>query len=333
MTTQNNQTLSDQEYQCRRKKTAREEFLTTMDSIVPWEEWTTIIRPYYPNGKRGRPPIGIETMLRMYFLQVWFSLSDVGVEDAIYDSYAMKSFMKIDFTKEQVPDATTLLHFRHLLEEHGLCEMMFKYIVKCLEQQGLMMHGGTIVDATIISAPSSTKNRTGKRDPEMHQTKKGGQWYFGMKGHIGVDAGTGYIHTVKSTAANVSDIVATSDLLRPDDEVVYGDAGYLGIEKRSEIIENPNFCDIDFRICLRPSTLKTMAVYEGFNWERYIEHRKASVRCKVEHAFHTIKNLFHFKKVPYKGIYKNHCRLLVLCASANLVACARAGRTAEFIGA
>ena len=165
-------TLTDAEYNLRKKKTRREEFLDTMDQMIPWEDWVTMIRPYYPSGKRGRPPRGIETMLRMYLMQNWFNISDAGLEDAIYDSYAMRSFLHIDFYKEQVPDATTLLKFRHLLEEHHIGEKIFADVNARLEKAGLIMHGGTIVDATIINAPSSTKNKTGKRDPEMHQTKK-----------------------------------------------------------------------------------------------------------------------------------------------------------------
>ena len=173
--------FSDFEYSLRKKKTKREEFLEIMEEIIPWDEWVEFVRPYYPDGKRGRPTKGIEKMLRMYLLQVWFNLSDEGVEDAIYDSYAMRKFMKINFTDEQVPDATTLLKFRHLLEEHHLGEQMFRAINYVLGQAGCMMKGGTVVDATIINAPSSTKNAEGKRDPEMHSTKKGNEWRFGMK--------------------------------------------------------------------------------------------------------------------------------------------------------
>ena len=200
------QTFSDIEYSNRRKKTKRDEFLKIMNEIIPWDEWVAHIKPYYFDGRRGRPPIGIEKMLRMYLLQIWFSLSDEGVEDAIYDSYAMRKFMGIDFIEEQVPDATTLLHFRRLIEESGLGKAFFDAINRCLTECGHMMKGGTIIDATIISAPSSTKNAAGSRDPEMHQTKKGNQWHFGMKCHMGVDAGTGYIHSIEATAANVHDI-------------------------------------------------------------------------------------------------------------------------------
>lgn len=324
------QTLTDIEYSLRKKKTKREEFLDTMDQMIPWKDWVEMIQPYYPSGKRGRPPRGIETMLRMYLMQNWFNLSDAALEDTIYDSYAMRTVMHIDFYKEQVPDATTLLKFRHLLEENGIGEKIFKDVKERLEKAGLMMHGGTIVDATIISAPSSTKNRTGKRDPEMHQTKKGNQWYHGMKIHSGVDAGTGYVHTITATAANVHDIDETHNLIREDDEVVYGDSGYSGLTKREEIASDEHLCKIEFRTCLRPSSLKTSSSYKGINWEKQIENRKSSVRCKVEHPFLIVKRQFGYAKVAYRGIVKNFNRFNVLFASVNMVMCARAGRAAEF---
>ncbi len=198
--------LSDYEYSNRKKKTKRDEFLEIMDEIIPWDEWVGVILPFYYNSQRGRPPKGVELMLRMYLLQCWFHLSDEGVEDAIYDSYAFRKFMGINFLEQDVPDATTLLHFRHLLEENGLNKLFFDAINRVMVASGHMMKGGTIVDATIIDAPSSTKNAEKKRDPEMHQTKKGGQWRFGMKCHIGVDAGSGLVHTIEVTAANEHDI-------------------------------------------------------------------------------------------------------------------------------
>ena len=217
----NQLSFSDIEYSNRRRTTKREEFLNSMEKIIPWVHWIGIIQPYYYNNKRGRKPISIEVMLRMYLMQNWFNLSDEGMEEAIYDSYAMRSFLKINFIDEQVPDATTLLKFRHLLEKHHIGEKIFQDVNDRLEKAGLIMHGGSIVDATIIAAPSSTKNKDGKRDPEMHQTKKGNQWYHGMKVHAGVDAGSGYVHTITGTAANVHDIDETANLLREDDEVCY----------------------------------------------------------------------------------------------------------------
>lgn len=320
-------TFTDVEYANRKRTTKKEEFLRMMNEIIPWEAWIEMIRPYYPTGKRGRPVRGIEIMLRMYLLQIWFSLSDEGVEDAIYDSYAMRVFMKIDFMSESVPDATTLLNFRHLLEEHGIGERIFADIKSRLEKAGLIMHGGTIVDATIISAPSSTKNAEGKRDPEMHQTKKGNQWYHGMKVHAGVDAGTGFVHTIEGTAANVHDSAIAHKLVREDDEVMYGDSGYLGIDKQEVVVNDAHLSKIDYRINLRPSSLKITDKYSGINWDKEIEHQKSSVRCKVEHVFLIVKNYFGYKKVVYRGIAKNMNRFNVLFACANLVMCIRAGRT------
>ncbi|WP_427846243.1 IS5 family transposase [Dehalobacter restrictus] len=319
------QTFSDIEYSNRRKKTKREEFLEIMNEIIPWDEWVALIQPHYFDGKRGRPPLGIGKMLRMYLLQIWFSLSDEGVEDAIYDSYAMRKFMGIDFIHEQAPDATTLLKFRHLIEGKRLREGILEAINRCLEQCGHIMKGGTIVDATLISAPSSTKNASGSRDPEMHQTKKGNQWYFGMKCHIGVDAGTGYIHGIAATGANVHDIAEASKLMRPEDEVFYGDAGYLGLNKRPEITEDPHKSQIDYRIAERPGKKRSMDNGPARDFYCHIEFREASVRAKVEHAFHIIKNIFGFKKVCYRGIAKNLNRLYMLAASANLLMCARSG--------
>ncbi len=319
------QTWADIEYSNRRKKTKREGFLEIMEEIIPWEEWVAHVEPYYFNGKRGRPPMGIEKMLRMYLLQIWFNLSDEGVEDSIYDSYTMRKFMGIDFMEEQVPDATTLLKFRHLIEKSGLGKAFFDAINRCLEQCGHMMKGGTIVDATIINAPSSTKNTTGSRDPEMCQTKKGNQWYFGMKCHMGVDAGTGYIHSIEATAANVHDVTEASKLIREDDEVVYGDAGYLGIQKRPEIVKDEQKSKIDYRINQRPGKAWGLTEGPARDWFCYMERQKSSVRSKVEHAFHIIKNTFGFNKACYRGIAKNLNRLYMLAASTNLLMCARSG--------
>ena len=319
------QSFSDMEYSLRKRTTKREEFLNIMDEIIPWDEWVDIIKPHYPSGRRGRPPKGIEKMLRMYLLQCWFNLSDEGVEDAIYDSYAFRKFMGINFLEEQAPDATTLLHFRHMMEESKIGEQLFRAINYVIEQSGYMMRGGTIVDATIIDAPSSTKNAEKARDPEMHQTKKGNEWRFGMKCHAGVDAGSGLVHTIEVTAANVHDINITAKLIREDDEVVYGDSGYLGIEKREEIQSNEHLAAIDYRINRRPGKLPKVSD-NAIDWERYIENRKSSTRCKAEHLFHIIKNLFGYSKVVYRGLSKNLNRLYILCASANLAVLARAGR-------
>ena len=262
----------------------------------------------------------------MMLLQDWFNLSDEGLEDAIYDSIAMQDFMRINFLDEQVPDATTLLHFRHLLEKHNLMKGMFDELQRILEKAGLIMHGGTILDATIINAPSSTKNQEKKRDPEMHQTKKGNEWRFGMKAHTGVDAGTGLVHSVECTAANVHDIVPAVKNIREDDEVVYGDSGYLGLQNRDEIKADKHLNSIDYRVNRRPSSCQKVSS-NSFDWDRYIEHRKSSVRCKVEHPYRIVKIIFGFRKTVYRGIYKNGCRLFMLFASANLYMLAGAKRT------
>jgi IS5 family transposase len=270
--------------------------------------------------------MGIEKMLRMYLLQCWFNLSDEGLEDAIYDSYAFRTFMGVSFFDEQVPDATTLLKFRHLLEKHNIGKVFFDAIARALAEYGSMMRGGTIVDATIISAPSSTKNEKQERDPAMCQTKKGDQYYFGMKCHIGVDAGGGYVHSLETTAANVHDITMASYLVREDDEVVYGDSGYIGIEKRDEIKKSPHLFSVEYRINRRHKSVQRMP--EGhINWEKQIERRKSSVRSKVEHPFLIVKRIFGFAKTVYRGLAKNTHRLHTLFASTNLLMCARAGRS------
>lgn len=272
-------------------------------------------------------------MLRMYLMQNWFNLSDAAMEDTIYDSYAMRSFMHLDFYKEQVPDAATLLKFRHLLEEHHIGEQILADVSSRLEKAGLIMHGGTIVDATIINAPSSTKNKEGKSDAEMHQTKKGNQWYHGMKIHSGVDAGSGYVHTITATSANVHDIDEATKLIREDDEVMYGDSGYSGMAKRPEVKSDEHLSKMEFRTNVRPSSIKVPDTYQGIQWERDIENRKSSTRCKVEHPFLIVKRQFGYARVAYRGLAKNFHRFNVLFASANMIMCARAGRLREFCGA
>ncbi len=273
-----------------------------MNEIIPWKEWITFIVPYYYKGKRGRPPKGIEKMLRMYLLQMWFNLSDEGVEDAIYDSYAMRKFMGI------------------------LGHVMFNAIRDGLEKKGRIMHDGTIVDATIIEAPSSTKNAKKSCDPEMHQTKKGNEWHFGMKMHVGVDAESGYVHTIEATSANVHDITVASRLMREDDKVVYGDSAYLGIEKRPKILADEQKMAIDYRVNQRPGKFAKMPQSPGKDWDCYTEYKKSAVRCKVEHPFRIIKGIFGYKKVVYRGLSKNLNRFYMLFGSANLLMCAWAKR-------
>jgi IS5 family transposase len=314
--------FTDVEYGNRRRVSRREQFLDTMDATIPWGTWVGLIEPHYYSagpGRKGRKAKPIETMLRMYLLQVWFCLSDEGVEEAVYDSYAMRRFMGLDFAVEQVPDATTLLHFRHLLERHTLGEKLFAAQSEIFESQGWIMRGGSIVDATIIAAPSSTKNATGTRDPQMHQTKKGNQWYFGMKAHIGLDAGTGYVHSVTATAANVHDLDEAVNLVRADDEVVYADAGYQGAPKRPEIAGDQHLSKIQWRVAARKGALQAMT-----EDDRALESRKASVRAKVEHPFLVVKRDFGFTKTRYRGIGKNLNHLHMLFASANWLMRARA---------
>jgi IS5 family transposase len=222
-------------------------------------------------------------MLRMYLLQVWFNLSDEGTEDAIYDSYAMRKFVGINFLEEDAPDATTLLKFRRLLEQHGINKLFFEAINRVMVESGHMLKGGTVVDATIINASPSTKNAEKQRDPEMHQTKKGNEWRFGMKCHIGVDAFSGLVHTMEVTSANVHDVSVAAKLIREDDEVVYGDSGYLGIDKREEVVSDEHLSSIDYRINRRPSSLQKVSD-NSFDWDRMMEHAKSSVRCKVRLA-------------------------------------------------
>ena len=237
----------------------------------------------------------------------------------------MRKFTGIDFMTEAVPDETTLCNFRHLLEAHGLNKLFFDAINRVMVQTGHMMKGGTIVDATIINAPSSIKNAEKARDPEMRQTKKGNEWKFGMKCHIGVDAGSGLVHTITVTAANEHDITQAAALIREDDEVVYGDSGYLGIQKRPEVTSDEHLASIDYRINRRPGSLPKVSD-NAIDWERYIENRKSSVRCKVEHAFRVIKCQFGYKKTVYRGLVKNENRLYAMFACANLYALAIAGR-------
>ena len=324
-------TITDFEYAGRKKKTKREEFLNEMNKIIPWDKYISEIDKFYYHNKLGRRPKDIKVMLKMYLMQIWFNLSDEGIEDAIYDSYAMKSFLGINFCEEQVPDATTLLHFRRKLEENNFNEKIFNYVNDKLSEAGLMMKGGTIVDATIISAPKSTKNKEHKRDEEMHSTKKGGNWYFGMKVHTGVDAGSGYAHTIIGTAANVHDITQTQNLLRDDDEVCYGDSGYLSVENRKEIIDNKNFSNIKFIINKRPGYIKKLKKQTGIIWDKKIEQTKSRTRGKVEHIYHIIKDIFGYRKTVYKGIVKNMNRLYMLFTSANLLMCIRANRENEFL--
>jgi len=311
--------FTDVEYAHRSRVTRREVFLDMMDRVIPWDEWCATIAPFYYDGKKGRKPVPLETILRMYLLQCWFTLSDEGVEDAVSDSYAMRTFMRLDFTTQRAPDATTLLAFRHLMEKHRLGQVLFEAQNALFERNGWIMRGGSVVDATIIAAPPSVKNAGKARDPQMRQTRKGAQWYFGMKAHAGVDAGTGYAHSFSVTAANTSDIDETVKLVRVDDEVVYADAGYQGIGTREEVTTDGHLAQIEWRVAQRKSKLAAMPVFD-----QRLASRQASVRSKVEHLFLVIKRDFGFVKTRYRGLDKNLERLAVLFASANWLMRARA---------
>jgi IS5 family transposase len=302
-------TLASSGFERYAKPTRRAAFLAEMDRVVPWTELCALIEPFYPKAGNGRPPKPLEQMLRIYFLQQWFDLSDPGVEEALYDSLAMRSFVGLDLGREPVPDETTVLNFRHLLEAHELGRRLFEEVHVHLEQQGIKVSKGTIVDATIINAPSSTKNASGKRDPDMHQAKKGNQWYFGMKAHVGVDSKTKVIHSVVATSANVADSTVLPDLLHGEETRVWGDQSYRG--QRDVIREHaPDARDFTQR------RYRFRGVVDEI--ERAKNRSKSRVRAKVEHMFGVIKRVFGFQKVRYRGLDKNAHRLFVTCALANL---------------
>ena len=259
----------------------------------------------------------------MYFLQQWFGLADEALEDAIYDSQSMREFVGIDLARESVPDATTLLKFRRLLEEHGLTAQLFEGINAHLAERGLLLREGTMVDATLIAAPPSTKNKDHARDPEMHQTKKGNEWHFGMKAHIGADADSGLVHSLHTTAANESDVAHTHEVLHGEEAMVFLDAGYAGVDKRPEVVQaqadGKIRSDIEWNVAKRRSTITKMAEGTLKTLTKALERVKAQIRSKVEHPFHVVKNLFHYKKVRYKGLAKNEAQLYSLFGLANLV--------------
>ena len=314
-TDMNQRSFASAEYALKKKRTRREKFLADMERVVPWSRLIAVIEPLYPtSGRVGRQPVGVSRMLRMYCLQQWYGLADEALEDALYDSQALRDFVGIDLSCESVPDATTLLKFRRLLLANDLTRALFDEINAHLAQQGLLMRAGTIVDATIIAAPSSTKNEGKQRDPEMHQTKKGNQWHFGMKAHIGVDAESGLVHSVVGTAANVNDVTQAGALLHGHETTAFGDAGYRGVHKREEA-KGP-----EWHVAMQPSQRKQLDLTR--KWARLLEqaeHLKASVRAKVEHPFHVVKNLFRHRKARYKGLAKNTAQLFSLFGLANLV--------------
>ena len=308
-------TFGDAEDLGQRKRTRREVFLAEMDQVVPWPALLKLIEPHYPKlGRPGRQPYPLKTMLRVHFLQQWYALSDPGMEEALYDTPVMRRFAGLGGL-DTVPDETTILNFRRLLETHDLARQLLEQVNTYLSRKGLSLRGGTIVDATIIAAPSSTKNGDGRRDPEMHQTRKGNQWYFGMKAHIGVDDESGLVHHVECTAANASDVTVAHRLLHGQEETVCGDSGYTGLDKREDMQGKG---DLGYLIAAKPSVLKQIKRKSGQKLARELEHAKASLRAKVEHPFRVIKRQFGYTKVRYRGLVKNTAQVLTLFALSNL---------------
>jgi len=302
-------TLAATGFEKHAKATRRAQFLAEMERVVPWVQLCALVEPFYSPGATGRPPVGLERMLRIYFLQQWFNLSDPAAEEALYDSMAMRSFVGIDLGREPAPDETTILRFRHLLESHDLGRQLFAAVGQHLQAQGLKIATGTIVDASIISAPSSTKNQDKARDPEMRQTQKGNQWFFGMKAHVAVDSKTKLIHAIAASAANVHDKHALPHLLHGRERRIYGDTGYAG---QKELIRQHAPHAKDF-------TQRRGRGYQYLSAEERAKNRtKSRVRAKVEHAIGVIKRIFGFIKVRYRGLAKNAHRLFVTAALANL---------------
>jgi len=294
------------------RPTRKAEFLARMEGLMPWAEFCALIEPHYPKAGNGRPPVGLERMLRMYCIANWFNLADEACEDALYDVPAFRDFCKIDLGRERVPDATTLLHFRHLLEKHELGAAMFGRMGELLLANGMRLSGGTIVDATLIAAPPSTKNQDKSRDPEMHQTKKGNEWHFGMKLHIGTDSKTGLIHSASVTAANVHDSHQVPNLLHGQETRFYGDSAYRGKAQRERLKQiAPRAKDFTNKRAYRHAPLTDA--------DKETNRRKSSVRSKVEHPFLTLKRLWGFAKTRYRGLAKNANRAFAMLAMVNLV--------------
>jgi len=282
-----------------------------MEQVVPWKALLKVIEPFYPVAGRGRRPYPLESMLRVHLMQNWFALSDPAMEEALYEIASLRNFAGLSLA-EAIPDETTILKFRHLLEEYELAEDILRVVNAHLSSKGLMLKRGSIVDATIIAAPSSTKNAEGERDPEMHQTKKGNQWFFGMKAHIGVDADSGLVHTVTTTAANEADVEQVADLLHGKEQNVWADSGYRGAQNRV------NRKGLAWHIAARPSDIAKLPDGRSKTKLQKAEHRKASVRAKVEHPFRVIKRQFGLLKVRFRGLQKNTAQLLTLFALSNL---------------
>ena len=306
------------EYDAKRKTTRRDRFLGEMERVVPWALLLGVLTPHdYPDaGKRaGRPPIGLERMMRLYFLQQWFGLADEALEDAVYDRQAFRGFLGLDLGRDAVPDATTLLKFRHLLEKKALTKTIFDTLNQMLRERGLLMNQGTLVDATLIAAPASTNNKEHTRDPERGHTGKGKPYYFGAKAHIGVDAASGLVHSVTTTAANVADITETVNLLHGEEELVFADAGYTGAAQREEL----KGLAVKWHIAAKRGKLKALPEGPLKAVMHPIERLKSQVRSRVEHVFHLLKDRFHHRKLRYQGLKKNGAQHHVLFALANLV--------------
>lgn len=302
--------FSDAEYAGKRKRTRRERFLEEMDQVVPWDALLGLIEPAYPKAGNGRRPYPLKTMLRIHLMQNWFGYSDPAMEEALYEVAPLRRFAGLSLARGRVPDETTILNFRRLLERHELAPKLFAAVNAHLSDKGLMLRQGTIVDATIIHAPPSTKNRDKARDPQMHQTRKGSQWYFGMKAHIGVDAESGLTHTVTTTAANVTEV---DKLLHGKEKAVYADAGYVGADKRVPARRGRRWY-----VAAKRSTVKAIEDDRLRELTQQIEHMKASIRAKVEHPFRIIKRQFGYQKVRFKGLAKNSAQIQTLFALANL---------------
>lgn len=303
--------FADAEYAGKRKKTRREVFLEEMELVVPWKALLKLIAPHYPVAGRGRKPYPLESMLRVHLMQNWFALSDPAMEEALYEIASLRTFAGLSLT-DAIPDETTILNFRHLLEDNDLAEDILKSVNAHLSRKGLLLKRGSIVDATIIAAPSSTKNAEGERDPEMHQTKKGNQWFFGMKAHIGVDADSGLVHTVTATAANEADVEQVADLLHGKEEQVWADSGYRGAPGRVQRD------DLQWHIAARPSDIAKLPDGRAKTRLQKREHDKASVRAKGEHPFRVIKRQFGLVKVRFRGLAKNTAHIVTLFALSNL---------------
>ncbi|MFC3565719.1 IS5 family transposase [Xanthomonas dyei] len=307
-------TFGDAEGLGKRKQTRREIFLAEMEQVVPWQQLLDLIAAHYPvSGRPGRQPYALATMLRIHLLQQWYALSDPAMEEALHEIPTLRRFAQLGGL-DDIPDETTILNFRRLLETHGLAARMLEAVNTHLARKGQSLRSGTIVDATLIAAPSSTKNADHARDPEMHQTKKGNQWYFGMKAHIGVDEFSGLVHHVHCTAANIADVTVMHTLLHGKEDSVFGDSGYTGADKRDEL----QACEAVFFIAARPSTIQAIGNKRERARAQRWEHFKASVRAKVEHPFRVIKRQFGYTKVRYRGLAKNTAHVLTLFALSNL---------------